>query len=126
MPKVKSPIKATALVAASFAMAAPGILSGQTGSGSGPHYHLVQLSVESSEISRERFREETRAIRDCGDARDVGEALGADIKKSRWVPAWKIPKRVKAVLKDVETGRATDVFSNEPGIMRVLVICHRY
>ena len=126
MAKVKSPIKATALAAASFAMALPGIASGQSGSGSGPHYRLVQLSVESSKVSRERFREETRAIRDCGDARDVGEALGADIKKNRWVPAWKIPKRVRTVLKDVKTGHATEVFSNEPGIMRVLVICHRY
>ncbi|NNC51431.1 MAG: hypothetical protein HKO08_00135 [Erythrobacter sp.] len=126
MPNVMSPIKATALAAASLAMAAPGIVSGQTSSGSGPHYHLVQLSIESSEVSRERFSEETRAIRDCGDARDVGEAIGADIKKNRWVPAWKIPKRVRAVLKDVETGQATEVFSNEPGILRVLVICHRY
>ena len=125
MSNVMSSIKAISLAAFSLAAVMPGIASGQTDSGTGRHFHLMQLSVESSEISFERFRQETRAIRDCGEARDVGKSLGADIKRKRRVPAWKIPKRVKAVLKDVETGHATDVFSNEPGIMRVLVICHR-
>ncbi|QZD92331.1 hypothetical protein K3162_12475 [Qipengyuania xiapuensis] len=129
MGHAKTCLKASVMAAAALAASAPGILSAQSTigarSGTGTHFHLMQLSVKSGEVPLQRFREETQTIRDCGDAREVGEALGADIRKNRWVPAWKIPKPVKAVLEEVETGHATGVFSNEPGIMRVIVICHR-
>ena len=123
MPEAIDAIRSGVLAAAAMAALVPGMVSGQ--SGPNPSYHLMQLSVETSEISLERFRQETQAIRDCGDARKVGEALGADIRKNRFVPSWELPETVKTALEQTETGHATDVFSNDPGIMRVLVICHR-
>lgn len=90
-----------------------------------PSYHLKQLSVETAEISLDEFKAKTEAIRSCLDANKLAKELDADVKTDRFVPSWDLSDDLRDALRDVPTGHATEVFSNDPSVMRVLVICHR-
>ena len=113
-------------IAAAFA---PVTASGQSipeaRSSAKPSYHLKQLSVATAEIPLEEFKAKTEAIRSCLDANKLAKELDADVKTDRFVPSWDLSDDLRDALRDVPTGHSTEVFSNDPSVMRVLVICHR-
>jgi hypothetical protein len=129
MPKEFAKTKRAAMAVFGTAMLAPFALTGlsaQEGRSSGEaNYHLKQLTVETSDISLEQFETKTAAIRSCADANELAEELGADLRTDRFVPRWELPESLRRTLKVTPTGRATKVFSDDPDLMRVLVICHR-
>lgn len=124
--KSSSFVAAVALAAATFF---PTTVLGQASSGErssgGANYHLMQLSVGTANNTLDEFKAKTEAIRSCADGRQVAKALQADVKIDRFVPSWNLPNELKSTLSEMSTGRATQVFSNDPSVMRVLVICHR-
>ena len=123
----------TALITSALATIVTGFVpvtaSGQSSpearSSSNPSYHLKQLSVATTEISLEDFKGKTEAIRSCLDANNLAKELDADVKTDRFVPSWDLSDDLRDALRDVPTGHATEVFTNDPSVMRVLVICHR-
>ena len=94
-------------------------------SSSVPSYHLLQLTVASDAISAEDFEARTKTIRSCNDATAVARELGADVTRNRFVRATQMPEALQDVLEQVETGHASPIFSADPEVMRVLVICNR-
>ena len=94
-------------------------------SSANPSYHLKQLSVATAGIPLEEFKAKTETIRSCLDANKLAKELDADVKTDRFVPSWDLSDDLRDALRDVPTGHATEVFSNDPSVMRVLVICHR-
>ena len=88
-------------------------------------YHLVQLSVNASEVDPEVFKQRTEAIRSCNDATELGEEIGADMTRNRFVRATQLPDALKVIVEELETGRATPVYSNDGQVLGVLVLCHR-
>lgn len=111
-----------------LALLIPGQLTAQDGSGRGSqqaNYHLMQLSVQTDKVSLEEFDTRTREIRSCRDARDLAKTFGADIKRDRFVMSHQLPEELREELSNTPTGHATKVFSADPSVMRVIVICHR-
>jgi len=104
----------------------PATISAQTARGSyQTSYHLVQLSVASGAASAEEFAAQAETIRSCKDAKDLAEDLGADIRRNRFVRQSQLPETLRDTLRDLPTGQATDVFTADGSILRVLVICNR-
>lgn len=117
---------AAALIAAAVA---PAALSAQAGPGvrstTGVIYHLMQLSVDTSEVELEEFKAQTETIGSCRDARLLAEPLGAEVTRNRHVPEARLPDSLREALSEVETGHASEVFSADGSVMRVIVICGR-
>lgn len=90
-----------------------------------PNYNLVQLTVKSAEVAPGEFKARTAAVRSCDQAVKLAEELGAQVTRNPYVRADQMPSQLNDILKDLPTGHATPVFSNDPGIMRVLVLCNR-
>lgn len=111
-----------ALAAAAIA---PASLSAQERSSPVPAYHLMQLTVQTDEVAPKDFAEKTSNIGSCEDARELAVELGADVKRNRFVRASSLPPMLQNSLKELRAGQATKVFSNDPKVMRVLVLCHR-
>ncbi|RGP40168.1 hypothetical protein BPTFM16_00446 [Altererythrobacter insulae] len=98
----------------------------QEGRGSGQtNYHLMQLTVKSDQVSLEDFSAQAKKIRSCNDAKQAAKTMDADIKRDRFVMPHQLPSDLKAELEETPTGHATKVFSADPTLMRVIVICHR-
>nr|WP_298896749.1 hypothetical protein [uncultured Altererythrobacter sp.] len=117
--------RSTALALAAATLLTSG-LAAQNGRGSGQtSYSLMQLTVKSDQISVEEFSAQTSEIRSCADARALAKELDADIKRDRFVMPHHIPESLKEELSRLPTGQATKVFSADPTVMRVIVICHR-
>ncbi|QZD87443.1 hypothetical protein [Qipengyuania psychrotolerans] len=129
MRKIRKPGRiAIALVTIATAfvpVTAFGQSSPEARSSANPSYHLKQLSVATAGIPLEEFKTKTEAIRSCLDANKLAKELDADVKTDRFVPSWDLSDDLRDALRDVPTGHATEVFSNDPSVMRVLVICHR-
>ena len=129
MRKIRKPGRLTSALVTIAAAFAPFTASGQSSpearSSTNPSYHLKQLSVATAEIPLEEFKAKTEAIRSCLDANKLAKELDADVKTDRFVPSWDLSDDLRDALRDVPTGHATEVFSNDPSVMRVLVICHR-
>ncbi len=105
---------------ASSAQFVPGTRSaGQTS------YHLVQLSMSSGDAAAQEFASKTQAIESCGDAMDVAQELDADIRRNRFVQASQLPDQIRAMLEELPTGQASEVFGADGETLRVLVICNR-
>ena len=117
------------LVAASAVMAAtlaPALASAQDERSSPvPRYHLMQLSVDTAATTPEEFKAKSEAIRTCGEAKDLAKSLDAGIKRNRFVRASSLPADLQDVLLELPAGHATPVFSDDDGVMRVLVLCGR-
>jgi len=90
-----------------------------------PSYHLMQLSVDSTDVTFEEFKAKTEAIRSCGDATKLVESLGTEWKRDRFVRASQLPEDLQAVLEELPTGHATQVFSDDGIVLRVIVLCNR-
>lgn len=117
-------ISAAAVLAA---MLVPAAAFGQTDvhGSPRPRYNLVQLTVKTAEITPEQFSSRTQAIRSCDDAVKLAAELGAEVTRNAYVRADEMPSQLNDILKDLPTGHATPVFSNDAAIMRVLVLCNR-
>ena len=102
-----------------------GQLSAQERAPSRASYHLVQLSIKADQIPLEEFRAKTEEIRSCRDATDLAKSLGAEVKRDRFVPSWDLPVELRMTLAELPTGHATQVFSEDISVMRVIVICSR-
>ncbi|MEE4287751.1 MAG: hypothetical protein V2J14_00150 [Erythrobacter sp.] len=120
-----------AAILATGAIALTGAASAQVAGGPGvrtsstPSYHLVQLSVAYDAERIADFAARTQEIRDCGDARELASSYPADFVENKNVNASVLPGDVRALLKDLPTGRASKPFGNVGDKMRVLVICDR-
>lgn len=90
-----------------------------------PRYNLMQLTVQSENISVEEFKTKTQAIRSCYEAKKLAGELDAQTARNRFVTSSQLPNPVQEILRDLPNGHATPVFSADPSIMRVLVICSR-
>ncbi|AWW75506.1 hypothetical protein CD351_13805 [Erythrobacter sp. KY5] len=117
---------AAALLAASIAPVAASaqVVEGARGSFQ-PSYHLVQLSVALAGMSAEAFEARTKEIASCADAIDLARDIDAEITRNRHVPQERLPGAVQDVLRDLPTGQASPIFSNDGETMRVLVICNK-
>jgi len=105
---------------------APTTLLAQTErSSSVPRYHLMQLSVQSEDLTAEEFKAKIEAIQSCGEVRELAKSLGADTKRNRFVRASALPTDLQNQLADLSVGQATPVFSADGTVMRVLVLCGR-
>lgn len=116
------------IIAPALALCAlvPGAVSAQAErSSSVQTFHLMQLSVNAADVPTEDFQTRTEAIRSCGDAMDLGEDLGADMTRNRFVRASQLPDALRTILEELPAGHATPVFSNEGNVLRVLVLCNR-
>ena len=114
------------LLAVAAATVTPSAAIAQEGRGSKQtNYHLMQLTVKSDQISVEEFSAQTSEIRSCVAARALAKEIDAQIKRDRYVMPHHIPERLKEELSTLPTGHATRVFSADPSVMRVIVICHR-
>lgn len=87
--------------------------------------HLLQLAVPITQDAVEAFKTVTSAIRSCEGAREIGKMLNAEIVENRAVPLSRLPRDVRALLRDLPTGQATPVFGKQATSMKVLVICAR-
>lgn len=116
-------ISAAAMIAAAIAPAVAAAQQERTSPR--PNYNLVQLTVKSADIAMEDFKARTEAIRSCDAAVKLAGELDAQVTRNSYVRADKMPSDLNAILKDLPTGHATPVFSNEKAIMRVLVLCNR-
>ena len=85
----------------------------------------MQLSVDGSAVSKDEFAAQTETIKSCGDARKLGKAMGADIKRNRFVASWNLSPSMKKMLKEMDTGKASEIVSNDGKTMRVFVICNK-
>lgn len=114
-------------VAAAALIAAPLALSAQSDvrTSSVPTYHLVQLSVQSGQVTPEDFKARTEAIQSCEDASEVAQSIGADFVRNRHIRATQMPEDLQDILKDLPAGEATPVFSKDGQVLRVLVLCAR-
>lgn len=86
-------------------------------------YSLMQLSVPSDHISYEDFSAQTSEIRSCYDAKKLAKELDAKVTRNRYVTASSLPEGVQKALKETPRGEATQVFSADGSVMRVIVIC---
>ena len=112
--------------AAIFAAALPFGLSAQSAQlSSSPNYHLLQLTVETGKVARGAFETKTEAIRSCGDALQLARELDADVKRDRFIMDHQMPASLRNALRELPTGQATSVFSTDPSLMRVIVLCAR-
>lgn len=90
-----------------------------------PHYHLMQLEVDTSRVSADEFAARTTALRDCREAKSLAKQIGAKVKRHRFKRATTLPRSLQAVLNELEVGRSTQPFSNDPSRARVIVLCGR-
>lgn len=111
--------------ALAVAAISPTALLAQERASTGQTYHLMQLTVQKNEVPPKSFAEKTGKIRSCNEARDLADELNADVKRNRFVRASSLPSMLQDALKDLPAGHATKVFSNDPELMRVLVLCNR-
>lgn len=124
--KIANLLGTAALTAAAVAPAAlsaqyaPGVRSSSVAT-----YHMMQLSVSTASIGLEEFKAQTETIRSCGDAKRLAEPLGAEIRRDRFVRATQLPDDLQETLADLQTGHASEVFTADGTVMRVLVICGR-
>ena len=88
-------------------------------------YHLMNLSVNASDVSASEFKTRTAAIQSCSDAAKLSDELGAKRTQNRFVRASQLPPALLAEVEKLETGRATPVYTNGDQILRVLVLCAR-
>lgn len=102
-----------------------GQLSAQERVPSRASYHLIQLSMKADQIPLEEFRARTEEIKSCRDASDLAKALGAEVRRDRFVPSWDLPAELRKTLADLPTGQATQVFGEDGSVIRVIVICSR-
>jgi hypothetical protein len=90
-----------------------------------PNYNLVQLSVAASALPIEQFQTRTMAISSCGEAVELGKALGAKVERKSFVHASELPPQLRTVLKDLPNGVASPVLSDDGSVLHVLVVCSR-
>lgn len=90
-----------------------------------PNYNLVQLSVAASALPIEQFQTRTMAISSCGEAVELGKALGAKVERKSFVHASELPPHLRTVLKDLPNGVASPVLSDDGSVLHVLVVCSR-
>lgn len=91
-----------------------------------PMYHLMQLEVQTEQVSVKEFKDKTQAIRDCSEVTPLAKELGAKTVRNRNVRSSALPKLVQDLLSDLETGRATVPFGTTPETARVLILCNRF
>ena len=84
----------------------------------------MQLSVDAQQVAPEEFRAKTEEITSCGDAKDLAATIGADVKRNRFVLSTRLPEELQDALKDLPSGRATQVFNDDGSTMRVIVLCN--
>ena len=119
-------VAAAGIAAALGAMALPASLGAQNARPSGSDaYSLMQISVAAASTDKAAFIAETDAIRSCREGRQLAQRLDADVRRNRFVPEWELTPALKEELDDLPTGHATRVFTNDPSVMRVLVVCNR-
>ena len=120
-------IRCVAGVALAAAALVPAALSAQTNirTSSVPNYHLMQLSISSTDYSLAEFRSATEALRSCAEARDLARSIGADIRRDRFVRGTQLPESLRAEIETLTSGHATRVFSENGETMRVIVLCNR-
>lgn len=109
----------------SLALSASLLMTGQSAPPKEDALHLLQLAVPSSADKVEAFWKATSAIRNCVEARQIGQSLNAEIVENQAVSLSRLPLEVKALLSNLPTGRATPVFGTKEKTMKVLVICDR-
>lgn len=97
----------------------------QEGTSALANYNLVQLSVAASALPIEQFQTRTLAIRSCGEAVELGKALGAKVERKSFVHASELPPQLRPVLKDLPNGMASPVLSDDGSVLHVLVVCSR-
>ena len=85
----------------------------------------MQLSVKADKVEAERFAAKAGTIRSCDDAKNLGKSLDAKINRNRLVRASALPSDLQSALRELPTGQATQVFSADGQVLRVLVICAR-
>ena len=90
-----------------------------------PSYNLVQLSVMSADVERADFEAQTQAIRSCGEAVKLAKVSGWQVTRERFVHPSELPPQLRPVVKDVPTGQATPVLSDDGSALHVLVVCNR-
>ena len=88
-------------------------------------FHLVQLSVNASDVAPDEFKAKTESIRSCADARDLRDSLGAEMTRNRFVRATQLPDDLRALVDELPTGHATPVYTYDGAVLRVLVLCNR-
>ena len=86
-------------------------------------YSLMQLSVQREDIAYEDFSAQASQIRSCYDAKKLAKELDAKVARNRFVTASSLPEDVQKALKETPRGEATQVFSADGSVMRVIVIC---
>ncbi len=90
-----------------------------------PNYNLVQLSVPASRMAPQEFQARTAAIRSCGEAVKLGKELGAEVNRSNYTQAHRLPPQLRPMLKELPNGTATPVLSENGSVLQVLVVCSR-
>ena len=88
-------------------------------------YSLMQLSIPATHSEAAAFGQQTAALTNCKQARDLAKKLEADVRRDRYVMAHRLPVSLRDTLADIETGYASEVFTNDGTTLRVLVICNR-
>jgi len=85
----------------------------------------MQLSVDAGTVSLDQFAAKTSAISSCGEAKNLGKSLDAEINRNRQVRASALPADLQDTLKAMTLGQATPVFSADGSVLRVIVLCAR-
>ncbi len=116
-------VTASALITAAIAPAALSAQNERTSSV--PRYHLMQVSVKTTDVSLEEFQAKAQAIRSCRDAQNMAKELDGAVKRNRFKRASTLPDELKDTLRELPAGHATEVSSAEDGVMRVMVLCNR-
>lgn len=114
---------AAAIVSAALA---PGIVSAQAARSAGSQsYHLMQMSVNVSDMSAEEFQAKTDTIESCEDATKMARELKAKTTRNRQVRGSQLPEALRDELAELETGRATKVTQMDAKTFSVMVLCNR-
>ena len=94
---------------------------------------LKQLSItfpqgttkEQANARAAAFAAQTRSIKGCGQANELGGQVGAEVVDNDNVKVRDLPPQLQEILLDLQVGQATPPFGSISDGVRVLVVCGR-
>ncbi|WP_375290643.1 peptidylprolyl isomerase [Qipengyuania sp.] len=94
---------------------------------------LKQISLEfapgtDANVARsqfEKFSQEVKAIKGCGDAEAAAARFGATVVSNDQVTARSLPEQLQQIVLNMQVGQATPPFRSDENSVRVLMLCGR-